>query len=96
MEICVIARAKAKTGKEKDLETALRQVVGPTRKESGCTSYVLQQGWDDPAFFQVNEIWQSREAWEAHLQTPHIKTLFSKVPELVVAPPEMIVFKNVN
>lgn len=95
MEICVIARAKAKPGKENELEAALRAVVGPTRKEAGCKVYVLQKEVDNNASFQVNETWASREEWEAHLQTPHIKNLFSLVPNLVTSPPEMLVFKTV-
>lgn len=95
MQICVIARAKAKPGKEKELEAALQAVVGPTRKEAGCKVYVLQQGWDDKAFYQVNETWASREHWEAHLKTPHIQTLFQKIPDLLTAAPEMLVFREV-
>lgn len=95
-EICVIARAKAKPGKEKELEAAMRAVVNPTRQEAGCKSYVLQVGETDNSFYQMNEIWSSRETWEAHLQMPYILDLFKKVPDLVVAPPEMLVFRPVK
>ena len=37
--LTVIARAKAKAGREKELEQAMRAVVTPTHQESGCLRY---------------------------------------------------------
>lgn len=95
-EICVVARATAKPGKEKELQAAMLAVVAPTRKETGCKWYELQVNETNAAFYQMNEIWASREVWEKHLEMPYIKDLFKKVPDLVVSPPEMMVFRPVK
>ncbi len=93
MNVTVTARAKAKPGKEKELEAALRAVVPPTHDEHGCLRYAVHRGIEDPASFLVVERWVSKEALDAHLKTPHIQDLFKKVPALVAAPPEIVTFE---
>jgi quinol monooxygenase YgiN len=92
-EVTVIARAKAKTGKERELEQELRAVVSPTHEETGCLRYALHRSMEDPASFMVIERWTSKQALDQHLSTPHVQTLFKKVPSLVAAPPEISVFE---
>ncbi len=92
-EITVVARAKAKPGREKDLERALRDAVAPTHEEDGCLRYVLHRSVDDSSVIMVFERWTSRQALDKHLTTPHIRRLFGIIPDLVVVPPEIAVFE---
>jgi quinol monooxygenase YgiN len=48
-EIVVLATAKAKPGKEADLEQALRDVAAPTRAQRGCLQFELYRSAQDPA-----------------------------------------------
>jgi quinol monooxygenase YgiN len=40
-QIIVLATAKAKPGKEAELERSLRDVAGPTRAQPGCLQFEL-------------------------------------------------------
>ena len=90
-EMTVVARARAKKGSEKDLESALRACVTETHKEKGCIRYTLHRGAEDPTLFVVVERWASREDHEAHMKTPHVAALFAAVPSLVAEAPEILV-----
>jgi quinol monooxygenase YgiN len=79
----VIAEAIAKPGQEEALYRTLHAWVAPTRAEPGNRSYVLHQDLDNPARFFFYETWVSREALNAHLSTPHFKTLDKNAKPLV-------------
>jgi len=82
-ELTVIARLKARPGKEAELEQALRVVVTPTHAEPGCLRYAFHRSTDDPATFLLVERWVSREALDQHLEMPYLKALRARFPELV-------------
>ena|SRR5258706_530699 len=92
-EITVVARAMAKKGKEKELEKALREVVGPTHQEKGCLRYVIHQGIENPSNFLVVERWASQADHLSHLQSSHVQELFQKVPPLVEGAPEILSYQ---
>lgn len=69
-KIFVIARAKAVVGKEKEAEAVLKAMVAPTLAELGCEIYDLYSA-EEPGLFYFFERWESREALQAHTQTPH-------------------------
>lgn len=94
-EITVIARATAKPGKEDALLAALRAAVAPTHGEPGCLKYIVHRSLENPAAVAVVERWTSKAALDAHLQTAHIKTLFSQVPALAAGLPEITVYESV-
>lgn len=70
--LTVIARMRAKPGKEQELRRELEALVEPTTKEDGYVNYDLHQGADDPAVFFFYENWESEAHLDAHLQTPHL------------------------
>ena len=83
--IHVIAEAIAKPGQEEALYRTLHACVAPTRAEPGNLGYILHQDLDNPARFFFYETWVSREALNlnAHLTTPHFKTLDKSAKPLV-------------
>jgi quinol monooxygenase YgiN len=90
--LTVIARAKAKTGREKELEQAMRAVVTPTHQESGCLRYTLHRSLVDPAVFITVERWTSKEAIDQHFATLHIQALMKKIPDLLLEPPDITLY----
>ena len=93
--ITVVATFEAISGKEAELKAALTGLVAPTRKEAGCLNYDLHQLPEDPKKFLFHENWTSKAHLDAHLQSPHIKALLPRVPELAVAMPEIKIWEKI-
>ena len=81
--LTVIAYMRAKAGKEEQLRDALQALVEPTSKEPGYVNYDLHQGVEDPAVFFFYENWESADAHDAHMQTPHLQRLQSVLDDLL-------------
>ncbi len=95
-EITVVARNKAKPGREKELEAALRAAVPPTHREQGCLKYTLHRAVDDPSRIVVLERWSSRADLDRHLAAPHIKTLFQTAAPLLLEKPDIVVYEQLD
>ena len=85
----VIARVKARPGKVNELLSLLSSLVGPTRKEPGCISYILLQNNQDPTDLILIEEWKNNTALESHFATKHFKETMTKLPSLVAAEPDI-------
>ena len=94
--LTVVATFQARPGKETELSGALMDLVAPTRKEAGCLNYDLHRSAEDPAKFLFHENWTSKDALDAHLQSPHIKALLPRVDELCVAFPEIKIWERIG
>ena len=81
--IVVIARIKAKEGKEEELKQLLISLIEPSRKDDGCINYDLHTSDDGPGMFMFHETWRDREALAKHLSTPHLRYLISLSDDLI-------------
>lgn len=70
--LTVVAYMKAAPGKRDELKSELEVLIEPTAKEEGYVNYDLHQGVEDPDVFIFYENWESAEALDAHLATPHL------------------------
>ena len=66
---------KAKEGHEEAVKKGCIGLLEPTRKEKGCINYTLHMDPNDKGRFMFYENWESKELWDIHLATPHIKDL---------------------
>ena len=89
-EIVVIARARARAGKEDDLRKLLDAVMPPTHQESGCSRYALHRGLDDRATFVMVERYKSKSDLDQHMGTSYIQNLFARIGDVVDGPPELL------
>jgi quinol monooxygenase YgiN len=71
-KLVIVARIEANAGYEDQVRNALSKLIQPTLKEAGCIQYDLHQDNDNPAIFLFYEIWENRELWQDHLNSPHI------------------------
>ena len=78
----VAAVITAKLGHEKEVESILKGLVAPSRKDPGCVSYNLHRSLDDLRVFVFFEEWESQELLASHLETPHLLAWRAKAPEL--------------
>jgi quinol monooxygenase YgiN len=94
--LTVIARLKAKVGKEAQLESALRAVLTPTRNEHGCLNYDLHVNSENPGDFLFYENWISASDLDRHLKSDHIIALQNQTAELLAEPVEIIRCWKIN
>ncbi len=71
-KLTIVARIEADPGRVELVKTELSRLIEPTLNEAGCIQYDLHQDNDDPAVFLFYENWESRELWQAHMDSPHI------------------------
>jgi quinol monooxygenase YgiN len=70
------------------LKSEFANLVTLSQKEPGCQMYDLVQGAGENHWVMM-EKWSSRQAWDAHMQTNHVKAInsldtkyFTKATEL--------------
>ena len=92
-DVVVLAAAKAKPGKEAELESALREVAGPTRKQPGCVQFALYRAVGDASTIVGYERWSSEEAHRQHLQGAHVQKLMARMADVVAGPPTIVSYE---
>jgi quinol monooxygenase YgiN len=81
-EIRVIARALARAGKEDQLRNTLVGMLTPTRAEQGCRLYELYES-SNRGLYYFYEKWESQDALERHIESPHYKQLAQDIRDLL-------------
>ncbi len=94
-EVVVVGSFTAQPGKEAEGLEAFKALVEPTHAEDGCILYALHQGSDDPARLAFVERWASREALDAHLQSPHVQAILARAEELFGQSGDIVVYEAV-
>jgi quinol monooxygenase YgiN len=92
-DVIVIAAAKARPGKERDLERALREAAGPTRAQPGCVQFNLYRRADAPATIVGFERWASEDDHQRHLKGAHIRKLMSAMGDILAEPPDIVAYQ---
>ncbi len=92
----VIARLRAKPGKEDDLRALSADLLAPTRQEAGCIRYELLVNEADPAELTFVEEWRDGDALNAHLASAHVRYAVSRCPELLVGELDLRRFRLVG
>ena len=79
----LIARFKAKPGREADLHAILDAMVAPTRAEPGCINYDLHRSQDDASRFVLYEGWRGKADLDAHMAAPHFTRMLRQLEDVV-------------
>jgi len=93
--VTVVATFVARAGRETELRNALIKLVAPTREESGCLNYDLHISPENPGRFLFHENWTAKAALDAHLQSPHIQALVTRLDELCTEPPAIVIWDRI-
>jgi quinol monooxygenase YgiN len=88
-QLTVLARIKAKAGREEEVLREIMSLIEPTRSEDGCITYDLHRAQDDPALFCLYENWRSRRDLDVHLATPYLQAFLGKAPDLLAEPVDL-------
>ena len=94
--VTVLARVKAKPGKEAAVHRELLSLVEPSRKDDGCINYDLHQSKDNPALFMFHENWTCREHLDSHLAKPDLQSTLARLGPFVAEPPEITFWERIS
>jgi len=89
-DLIVVASARARPGKEADLESALREVAAPTRAQPGCIEFRLLRVKGDPSTMIGLERWASEACLQDHHKGPHVKRLMERMADILAEPPNIV------
>jgi quinol monooxygenase YgiN len=92
-DLIVIASAKAKPGKEADLERALREAAGPTRQQPGCVEFRLLRMAGAHHTLLGFERWASEADHQKHLQGAHVQRLMQRMGDILAEPPNIVAYE---
>jgi quinol monooxygenase YgiN len=95
-DLIVIASAKAKPGKEADLERALLDVAEPTRRQRGCVQFAVHRAKSDRSTIIGLERWASVADHEQHLMGAHVKELMGRMADILAEPPSIATYEPID
>jgi len=72
-QLTIVANIKARADKIDHVKAELQKLIDTTRAENGCLQYDLHQDNETAAHFMFFENWESREAWQTHMNAQHLK-----------------------
>lgn len=81
--ITVLWEARAKAGKEAEMEAFMTAAVTPSRNGPGNIEYEAHEVEDHPGTFIIYERWENREALDRHLNAPRMQELVPQLLELM-------------
>ena len=84
-----IAHLNARADKVEELGSLLISLLEPTRQETGCIRFELQQNRDSPTEFAVVSEWLSDQAVQVHVSAFYTQHALRKLPELLTTPMDL-------
>jgi quinol monooxygenase YgiN len=95
-DLIIIATARAKAGREGDLERALRDVAAPTRAQPGAVAFSLYRSSEDPSTIVGLERWSSAAEHDEHLKGAHVQKLMAAMGPVLAGPPSIVAYEIID
>ena len=86
--LLVTSRIWVPSERRKDFLNAAKRIVGPTRVKTGCISCRFYAQMEQPEVILLLEEWETRQAFDAHVDSEEYQIILSLV-DLSVHPPEI-------
>ena len=90
----MIAILDAKPGLEDAFRERIIQLVRAVRREPGCVTFTAYETRDTPGRFYLYEVYIDAAAFATHLQTEHVHTFISSIPDLSTGGPGSLIQLN--
>lgn len=78
----VVARQKVREGMAERFQELGRELVAASKNDEGNIDYSLNRSVTDPSVFCFLEVWESKEALEAHMAAEHFQRIVPQIGEL--------------
>jgi len=79
----VVAKATPKAGAAAQLRSVLENGATASWEEPGVIAYAVHDVKDEPGSLLLVEVYASEDAFQAHLETDHVKHVLSVLPDLL-------------
>jgi quinol monooxygenase YgiN len=83
--LTIVAVLKVDPTKLDDLRPLFAALIEETRKEDGCLLYDLHHDNVDPSRFVFYETWTTRDLWQDHMNSAHIRTFQQASKDAVIS-----------
>jgi quinol monooxygenase YgiN len=83
MELAIIGEFRARPGREREVEAAIRMVVPQSRREPACLAIDAFRSNRDASLFFIHSRWTDEAAFEAHAELPHTVEFLTTVAPLL-------------
>ncbi len=83
--IAIVVTLEAKPGCADALIEALAENAQDSRQEPGCLKWEFSRHLENPDKFAIYEVYQDKEAVQAHYDSAHFKRWFEKGPALMAS-----------
>ena len=91
----VIAKIRAKAGKEEELIKAFKEFVPKIEAEEGCLAYEFHQDHKEPSLFITYEKYVDSDAVNNHSTTPHVQEFVPLLLPLIEGQPDLAFYDEV-
>ena len=95
MSIRVVARDHLQPGMRDKLLPLIRELVEITLTEKGNISYTYTQDVNDPDYYAMIEVWETKEALDAHMKSEHFQRIIPQVGALMAEPSRIEIYTEV-
>ena len=87
----MIAILDARPGLADAFRERIVELVRAVRREPGCVTFTVYEARDTPGRFYLYEVYTDAAAFSAHLQTEHVHTFISTIPDLSTGGPGSLI-----
>ncbi len=92
----VVAKLKARTGKEGEVEKALKEMISKVENEEGTLTYTLHRSQNDPTEFLFYEQYRDKAAFDRHCSTPYFRDLFDAIGPSLAGEPTIEIYDKLE
>ncbi len=93
--LTVIAKLKAQSGQEENIEKAFLKALSEVEKEEGTLEYKLLRNQNDPLSFVVYEIYKDVDAFMTHGAAPYLAEMIEAWIPLLDGDLEVITYDEI-
>ena len=90
----MIAILDARPGLEAAFRERITELARAVRREPGCITFNAYEARDTPGRFYLYEIYTDAAAFSTHLNTSHVHSFISAIPELSTGGPASLIQLN--
>ena len=82
--IAISARLEIEAGRIDEYLAAVSDIIERTRAEAGCRVYAFARDIQIPNVLWISEEWDSDDALNEHLKSPHIQAFLKRVADIAL------------